>query len=303
MEKVIKLENVDQYNNLYGLETLHPLVSIVDLTKATKSVNHIQMNYGLYALFLKETKSCDIKYGRQYYDYQEGTIVCFGPGQTAGVETTEDEVSPPVYGIIFHPDLIRGTSLGRNIREYSFFSYEVNEALHLSEREREMVVGCFLKIRQELEHAIDRHSKRLIAINIEMLLDYCLRFYERQFITRSNVNHDILARFERLLDDYFAGDRAQREGLPSVKWCAGELCLSPNYFGDLIKKETGKSAQEYIQLKLIATAKERILAPNKTIGQVAYELGFQYPQHFTRLFKKITGLTPNEYRSAEHPAS
>ena len=168
----------------------------------------------------------------------------------------------------------------------------MNEALHLSEREREMVVGCFLKIRQELEHAIDRHSKRLIAINIEMLLDYCLRFYERQFITRSNVNHDILARFERLLDDYFAGDRAQREGLPSVKWCAGELCLSPNYFGDLIKKETGKSAQEYIQLKLIATAKERILAPDKTIGQVAYELGFQYPQHFTRLFKKITGLTP-----------
>ena len=131
------------------------------------------------------------------------------------------------------------------------------------------------------------------------LLDYCLRFYERQFITRSNVNHDILARFERLLDDYFAGDRAQREGLPSVKWCAGELCLSPNYFGDLIKKETGKSAQEYIQLKLIATAKERILAPDKTIGQVAYELGFQYPQHFTRLFKKITGLTRSEEHTSE----
>ena len=165
------------------------------------------------------------------------------------------------------------------------------------------MIDCLQNIAGELQHAIDKHSRTLIVSNIELLLNYSVRFYERQFITRSNVNHDILARFERLLDDYFAGDRAQREGLPSVKWCAGELCLSPNYFGDLIKKETGKSAQEYIQLKLIATAKERILAPDKTIGQVAYELGFQYPQHFTRLFKKITGLTPNEYRSAEHPAS
>ena len=186
MDKVIKLENVDLYNSLYGLETLHPLVSIVDLTKATKSVNHIQMNYGLYALFLKETKSCDIKYGRQYYDYQEGTIVCFGPGQTASVETFEDEVSPPVYGIVFHPDLIRGTSLGKEIKKYTFFSYAVNEALHLSDQEKEIVMDCLKKISIELEHAIDKHSKALIAMNIELLLNYCMRFYERQFITRSN---------------------------------------------------------------------------------------------------------------------
>lgn len=303
MEKGIHyIENVFEYNDLLGVETLHPLVSVIDLSKA-HPMKHVRHIFGFYAIFLKEVKCGDLLYGRQHYDYQEGTLVCLAPGQVIGIEDNGEVYQPKGWALVFHPDLVRGTSLGRNIREYSFFSYEVNEALHLSEREREMVVGCFLKIRQELEHAIDRHSKRLIAINIEMLLDYCLRFYERQFITRSNVNHDILARFERLLDDYFAGDRAQREGLPSVKWCAGELCLSPNYFGDLIKKETGKSAQEYIQLKLIATAKERILAPNKTIGQVAYELGFQYPQHFTRLFKKITSLTPNEYRSAEHPAS
>ena len=266
--------NVFEYNDLLGVETLHPLVSVIDLSKA-HPMKHVRHIFGFYAIFLKEVKCGDLLYGRQRYDYQEGTLVCLAPGQVIGIEDNGEVYQPKGWALVFHPDLIRGTSLGRNIREYSFFSYEVNEALHLSEREREMVVGCFLKIRQELEHAIDRHSKRLIAINIEMLLDYCLRFYERQFITRSNVNHDILARFERLLDDYFAGDRAQREGLPSVKWCAGELCLSPNYFGDLIKKETGKSAQEYIQLKLIATAKERILAPNKTIGQVAYELGFQ----------------------------
>ena len=297
MDKVIKLENVDLYNSLYGLETLHPLVSIVDLTKATKSVNHIQMNYGLYALFLKETKSCDIKYGRQYYDYQEGTIVCFGPGQTASVETFEDEVSPPVYGIVFHPDLIRGTSLGKEIKKYTFFSYAVNEALHLSEKERTIIIDCLEKIRYELQQSIDRLSKRLIATNIELLLDYCLRFYERQFITRGNVNHDILTRFERLLDNYFIGPKAAQNGLPSVKECANKLCLSPNYFGDLIKKETGKTAQEYIQYHLIEIAKEQILDPGKSISQIAYGLGFQYPQHFTRLFKRLVGQTPNEYRS------
>lgn len=214
-----------------------------------------------------------------------------------GVEDDGTTFQPKGWALVFHPDLIRGTSLGRRIKEYTFFSYEVNEALHLSEREREMVIDSFRKIRHELEHAIDRHSRRLITIQIEMLLDYCLRFYERQFITRTHVNRDFLTRFETLLDDYFTGDRAQRDGLPTVRFCAGELCLSANYFGDLVKKETGKTAQEYIQLKLIGAAKERVLDPGKSIGQVAYELGFQYPQHFTRLFKKLTGMTPNEYRA------
>lgn len=297
MEKVIKLENVDQYNNLYGLETLHPLVSIVDLTKATKSVNHIQMNYGLYALFLKETKSCDIKYGRQYYDYQEGTIVCFGPGQTAGVETTEDEVSPPVYGIIFHPDLIRGTSLGKEIKQYTFFSYAVNEALHLSEQEKEIVMDCLKKISIELEHGIDKHSKVLIAMNIELLLNYCMRFYERQFITRSNVNKDALTRFEQLLDEYFQSQLPMQNGLPSVKYFADKICLSSNYFGDMVKKETGKTPQEHIQTKVIELAKEHIADTEETVSQIAYALGFQYPQHLCRLFKKRVGCTPNEYRN------
>ena len=281
MDKVIKLENVDLYNSLYGLETLHPLVSIVDLTKATKSVNHIQMNYGLYALFLKETKSCDIKYGRQYYDYQEGTIVCFGPGQTASVETFEDEVSPPVYGIVFHPDLIRGTSLGKEIKKYTFFSYAVNEALHLSDQEKEIVMDCLKKISIELEHAIDKHSKALIAMNIELLLNYCMRFYERQFITRSNINKDALTKFEQLLDEYFAD----------------KICLSSNYFGDMVKKETGKTPQEHIQTKVIELAKERIVDTEETVSQIAYSLGFQYPQHLCRLFKKRVGCTPNEYRN------
>lgn len=296
MDNLIKIDSVDQYNYLYGLETLHPLVTVVDLTKATKILNHVQMSYGVYALFLKENKSCDIKYGRQTYDYQEGTIVCFAPGQIAGVDTIEDEVRPRVYGILFHPDLIRGTALGKSIKNYTFFSYSVNEALHLSDQEQGIVMDCLNKIQIELEHSIDKHSNSLISMNIELLLGYCMRFYERQFITRNEVNKDVLVKFEELLEEYFHGPLPQTQGLPTVKYFADKICLSPNYFGDLIKKETGKSAMEHIQSTLIDIAKERILGTEDTMSQISYELGFQYPQHFGRLFKQRVGCTPNEYR-------
>ena len=196
---------------------------------------------------------------------------------------------PQGWALCFDPELIYGTSLGRSIKDYSYFSYEVNEALHLSERERALFIDCLEKIRQELEHSIDRLSKRLIATNIELLLDYCLRFYERQFITREPVNRDLLTRFESLLDNYFSSGKAQNAGLPTVKYCASELCLSSGYFGDLIKKETGKSAQTYIQSKVMDVAKGCLLDTEKSISQISYELGFQYPQHFTRLFKKSSG--------------
>lgn len=175
--------------------------------------------------------------------------------------------------------------------------YEVNEALHVSERERLLFLDCLDKIQHELEHSTDRLSRRLIVNHIETLLDYCLRFYERQFITRTQDNQDILTRFEHLLDDYLFNGTAKQKGLPSVKYCASEFHLSPNYFGDLIKKETGKTAQEYIHLKLIEVAKNLVLIPDKTISEIAYDLGFQYPQHFSRLFKKLTGYSPNEYRA------
>ena len=296
MDQILKLDNVDQYNSLYGLETLHPLVSVVNLTKATNMVNHIQMNNGLYALFLKQTKSCNIKYGRTSYDYEEGTIVCFAPGQTACVDTIEDEIAPQVYGIVFHPDLIHGTDLGKSIKNYTFFFYAVNEALHLSEQERGIVMDCLEKISIELEHAIDKHSKPLIAMNIELLLNYCMRFYERQFISRSNANRDALTKFEQLLGDYFQSKLPMHDGLPSVKYFADKICLSSNYFGDMVKKETGKTPQECIQEKVIELAKEHIVNTDETVSEIAYTLGFQYPQHLCRLFKKRIGCTPNEYR-------
>ncbi len=296
MNKIEHFEHVFEYNDLLGVETLHPLVSVIDLSKSRR-IRHMRHTFGFYTLFLKEVRCGNLIYGRQYYDYQEGTIVAIAPGQVAGVEDNGEEFQPKGWALVFHPDLIRGTSLGRNIRSYSFFSYEANEALHLSEQERAIVVDCLHKIRTETEHAVDKHTRRLITANIELLLDYCMRFYERQFLTRSQVNSDLLIRFETLLDAYFSSDRPQSEGLPSVKYFAEQLHLSANYFGDLIKKETGRTAQDHIQLKLIDVAKERIFDVRKSVSEIAYELGFKYPQHFTRLFKKLTGLTPKEYRT------
>lgn len=293
MENIVRLNTVDCYNKLYGFETLHPLVSVVDLREATHTVNHIVMDYGVYALFLKESVDCELKYGRNSYDYQEGTITSFAPGQVVEVNNLNTN-KPHALGLLFHPDLIRGTSLGQNIKKYGFFSYSSYEALHVSEREKAIVIDCLSKIRTELEHAIDKHSRQLISMNIELLLNYCMRFYERQFITREEINKDILQKFESLIDDYL--NRSPIESLPSVKYFADQVCLSPNYFGDLIKKETGKTAQEYIQYKLIDKAKDLIVSTNLTISEIAYQVGFTYPQHFNRLFKKVEGMTPKEYR-------
>ena len=298
MKEVIKLDTVDQYNQFFGLETLHPLVSVVDLSEATKFPTHFTMNYGIYALFLKKVKCGDIRYGRQIYDYQEGTVSSFAPGQVVETEMQQG-VKPSAHGLLFHPDLIKGTSLGQDIKQYSFFSYASAEALHLSEEEKGIFMDCLEKIEMELQHPIDKHSKRLISRNIELLLDYCMRFYERQFITRSESNKSVLVKFEALLDDYFQSDKPQTDGLPSVKYFADKVFLSPNYFGDLIKKETGKSAQEYIQTRMIDLAKEMIAGTEKTVSQIAYELGFQYSQHFNRIFKKNVGYTPGEYRKLQ----
>lgn len=296
MEKIAELEHIYQYNEWLGVETLHPLISVIDFSKCPPR-RHARSMYGFYCVFLKDVKCGDMHYGRHYYDYQEGTLVFVAPGQVVGFEDTGEVFQPKGWALLFHPDLIRGTTLGRNIDRYSFFSYESNEALHLSEQERHVVLDCLHNIEGELQHAIDKHSRTLIVSNIELLLNYSIRFYERQFITRTEVNKDALSGFERLLNEYFRSDAPQRDGVPSVRWCAERLHLSANYFGDLVKKETGKSAQEYIQLKVIDIAKERMFDANKSISQIAYELGFRYPQHFTRLFKKCVGQSPNEYRT------
>lgn len=297
MGRINKIDSVAQFNKDRGQKTLHPLASVLDQTVSTpiKEARYIS---GLYLVLLKDVKCGELKYGRNQYDYEEGTLVFIAPGQVFGFEDTGKMIQPTGWALAFHPDLIRGTHLGRHINEYSFFSYDVNEALHISEEERGILLDCFNKIRYELVHAIDKHSRTLIVSNIELFLNYCIRFYDRQFITREDIHKDILVRFESLLNDYFQSNKPQIVGLPSVAWFAEQVSLSPKYFGDLVKKETGKSAQEYIHLKLIHIAKEKIFDPGKSVSQVAYELGFKYPSHFTRLFKQHTGISPNEYRNS-----
>ncbi len=294
MEEITRIDTIHQYNEYMGVETLHPLVSVVDMSKCSPRQFH-RINYGLYCIFLKNVKCGPLRYGINYYDYQNGTIVAVAPGQVFGVESDE-LIQPKGWALVFHPDLLYGTELGRTLKDYTFFSYDANEALHVSEKEREIIEQCFRNILTELSREIDTHTNSLIARSIGMLLDYCMRFYDRQFITRKKVNKDILTRFESVLDDYLRSDQPRTDGLPTVAYCADKVFLSPNYFGDLIKKETGKTAQEYIQLKVIDLAKLRLMDASLSINEIADQLGFKYSTHFTRLFKKWVGMSPSEYR-------
>ncbi len=296
MKKVLNFDTISEYNDFNNHETLHPLVSVIDFSKAKERTGNT-MNFGIYCIFLKEVNCGDLKYGRHYYDYQKGTLVFIAPGQFIDVENKTDFYHPMGNALVFHPDLIRGTSLAGRMNQYTFFNYNTNEALHLSEKERHLVLDLFSKINDELQHSVDKHSKKLIASSIELFLNYCERFYDRQFITREDVNKGILERFENLLRGYFSSDNPTEIGLPSVAYCADELNLSANYFGDLIRKETGKSAKEYIQSKIIDVAKDELVESDKTINEIAYELGFKYPQHFSRMFKKTAGTSPSEYRT------
>ena len=294
--EIIKADTIEQYDRFFGFETRHPLVNIVHFDRSDNQPTH-QMTLGFYALFIKKTTGCIINYGKTVYDFDDETVVSFAPGQTVGIHRREDGPTPEAIGLLFHPDFLHRTPLEQKIKQYSFFSYASNEALHLSVEERVVLQDYMDKIARELQHPIDKFSKSLIISNIEVLLNYCMRFNERQFITREEMNNDTLARFEKSLDEYLFSNVAVTQGIPTVKYFADKICLSPNYFGDLVKSATGKTAQEYIQLKMIGIAKEQILDPEKNIKQIAESLGFQHPQHFVRFFKRQEGCTPKEYRT------
>ncbi|MBM6993331.1 MAG: helix-turn-helix transcriptional regulator [Prevotella sp.] len=292
---IYQLNSIEAYNQLYGLETFHPLVGVVDLTKSTRSINHITLNYGLYAIYLKHGVNCTLRYGRETYDYQAGTIVSFSPGQLVTIESDKDIVRPAVSGLVFHPDILYGTPIADKMRQYTFFNYDEKESLHLSEREQSIICELLDSISLEIEHPVDKHSQTLIADRIGLILDYCMRFYDRQFITRHKANSTLLENFLEQLDDYFVQGMAARDGLPQVSYFADKACLSTSYFGDLIKKETGINAKRYIQNKVIDVSKRILLEGDNSINEVAYRLGFQYPQHFTRVFKMNTGMTPGQF--------
>ncbi len=292
-------DTVQAYCDFCGIEPAHPLVVTVDSRQVSMpKLRQYTARYGLYAVFLKQTKGCTINYGRTRYDYDDQSVVCFGPGQVIQAVYSDADVTPEYRGLLFHPDLLFRTSLASKIRTYSFFGYSSHEALHLSADERTNIEDCFDRISRELNHPVDKFSKSLIVSNIELLLDYCLRYYSRQFEVREVANAGIMARFDSLLDQYLNSDTALDDGVPNVRYFADRLALSANYFGDLVKRESGVTALDYIQEKLLRRARQLLLSGGNNVSQTAYALGFQYPQHFIRFFKRRTGQTPKEFINA-----
>ncbi|MFN9380950.1 MAG: helix-turn-helix domain-containing protein [Bacteroidota bacterium] len=302
MGNIIRLESISQLNALFQQTApKHPLISVVDFSKIEKheKIEEIKLTCGFYSVMFKNHCANKLKYGKEYYDFQEGTLMCIAPNQIITIENNANSENADIvgWGLFFHPDLIRGTSLGNKIKEYTFFSYEVNEALHLSDKEKQTLWDCVDKLENELSENIDLHSQNLITSNIELLLNYCARYYDRQFITRKKVNTNLLTKFETILNSYFNSNDQQYKKLPSVKYFAELLFLSPNYLSDLLKKETGKTAQEYLHYYIIEEAKNNLLNTDDPINEIAFNLGFEYPQYFSKLFKSKTGMTPLAYRN------
>lgn len=296
-EKILNLETVHQCNCCMGNKTLHPLVSTIDLSKVNLTERTLKFDF--YTILLIEGQAEDFMCGRKYYDYSNATMIFLTPGQS--INMRENKVSPQKGWLLaFHPTLLYGTSLDEHIDKYTFLFYQLNESLHLSLREKTKAIECIYNIEQELKHAIDCHSKTLISRYIELLLDYCSRFYERQFITRNEVNKMILNQTDNFLVEYIEMGQLKSKGLPSMEYCGEIFHLSPHYFNDLLKIETGKSSDEYFQFKRIEAAKKMLLNGKLTVSQISDELGFPSVQYFSRLFRKMLGISPNEYQLSQN---
>ncbi len=301
MSTIIRLETISQAHEALSLDKpRHPLVSVVPIDERILNFDYGNATYvfGFYQVSMKSDIPGAMRYGRNSYDFQEGSMVFTKPGQAMSFTMESNPSSGSGWTLMFHPDLIRRLELGRSIERYSYFSFDVHEALHLSHDEREALTEITSKIKREYSQNIDRHSQKLIVANIELLLDYCTRYYDRQFYTRSNLNQDFVSKFEQVLSDYFQSDKPLELGLPTVTYCGEAMRMSPAYLSDLLKKETGRSARQHIQDALVDRAKTMLLGGEDQVSQIAYTLGFEYPQHFSKLFKAKTGMSPVSYRKA-----
>ena len=298
MEKVY-FDSVSTYNQFYGLPTRHPLVATVDLREAANYANNIEIKGEIYGLFLKNAPYCKLKYGRKDYDFQAGTVVSIAPGQTVTVDIAAKDISLDVIGIVFHPNLILRTTLARSIKQFSFFSYSELESLHLSEKEREKFVFYYNVIKEELDQPSDAHTAAVVATNIQLLLEHLQRFYDRQFTTRHRTNIDVVRQFEDNLKHYYSQETVG--SIPSVVYFAEKANFTPSYFSDLVRKETGSAPRDFISLFIVNEAKHCLTETDKTISEIAYRLGFEYPAHFTRMFKRMVGISPSEYRKNMRP--
>ena len=300
MNNLIHLHSITDLHKIFSLgNSFHPLVTVLDFSKVTENVEeYSKVTTDFYSIMFKNYCKNKMKYGRKAIDFQDGNLICIAPNQTIDMDNEEEEREGKMgWGLFFHPDLIRATTLNEKLKDYTFFNYEVSEALHLSDKEKGVLYECVQIIQAELQENIDVHSQYIIVSTIELLLNYCSRFYGRQMITRSQTNKSIISQIESVLTHYFSANTIQERGLPTVKYLAEHVHLSPSYLSDLLKKETGKNAQEHIHFYLIEEAKNLLLNSEKNVNEIAYNLGFEYPQYFSKLFKSKTGMTPLAYRN------
>lgn len=293
MPKILNVHRTSDYSGYHGLTDRHPLITVIDFSEISP-IRHSLNRYGVYGVFVQEDNNLDLTYGCGKYDYRDGSLICVAPGQIGGKEDNGERASIGGWALLFHPDLIHGTQLEKEIRHYSFFDYSVNEALHMNEKEHDIVVAVFKRIKSEIDNPQDDFQNDILVGYISLLLKYCQRFYNRQFITRKLSNNDILSRFDSFLNGYFTDGLQLKNGLPTVNICAEHLCMSANYFSDLIKKMTGESPGRLIRQFVIRQIKNE-LASGLSVAEAAYRLGFEYPPHLSRMFKKETGMTPTEY--------
>jgi len=299
MSNIIHIRSISDALEAFGFDKPeHPLVSVIPIDDSLANYDFGDITYVLdfYQISLKSGFSGAFQYGRNKYDFDEGSVTFTKPGQAIKIEQEVEAKGASGWSLLFHPDLIRGTDLGKRISDFHYFDYETHEALQVSAKESKAATDIVRTIETEIGQNIDKHSHPLIVSNIELLLKYCQRYYDRQFITRTNINKDVVASFHRVIQNYYQLSESHIDGVLTVTTCANELNLSPHYLGDLIKAETGRTAKDHINEHVIELAKTRLLNSDMDISQVAYQLGFEYPQSFNKLFKAKMGVSPTEYR-------